>query len=165
MALSFPKLALPDGPETIAFRAVEKILTSDPTLKRVIRTWNSWNGDVTDALNPTFSTCPYLRISPRPGTSTKVTEDQHQMIMNIGIQIAVAGSNVDQLQNLWNVVRLALWPIDPVRSALVHAIGQASNLRRPVMTQCGYGTKLEEKGLRILLAEGTLEIKLLISTP
>ena len=165
MALSFPKLALPDGPETIAFRAIEKILTSDPTLKRVIRKWNSWDGDATDALNPTYSTCPYLRISPRPGVSMKVTEDQHQMIMIIAIQIAVAGSNVDQLQNLWNAVRSAIWPLDTVRSSVVHAIAQAGNLRRPVMTQCGYGTTLEEKGLRILLAEGTIELKLLISTP
>lgn len=163
--LNYPKLALPDAEETLAFRAAERILRTDPTLSRVVRSWNAWDGSPGDVLEPTFSTCPYLRLAPMPTGSAWQTEGQHRMPVLVGIQVAVAGSNADQLVNLWAAVRRALWPSDPARMATVRQIADAAKVVRPVMTLCGYGVRAEERGHRLMMAEGTLELLLHVNTP
>lgn len=165
MSLSYPHLKLPTAPETLAFRAMVTILQSDPLLKATVRAWRVWDGSSEDILDPTFATCPYLMIRPLPSQSQWETEGQHKMPLVTRIDTAVAGSNVDQLLNFWNAVRSALWPKDPARFATVRSIVLAANISRPIMTMCGYGAVLEEKGLRMLLANGKLQLNLLISTP
>jgi hypothetical protein len=63
MALASPKLKLPNAAEQLAFRCVDQILRSDPVLQTTVKAWRSWTGAPEDILDPTFATCPYLRIS------------------------------------------------------------------------------------------------------
>lgn len=165
MPLAFPKLQLPDCPEVLAFRAIETILRTDPVLHKVTRDFNAWTGDASDVLPPTFATCPSLTMSPAPLPSDWEAEGQHKMPMAIAIMCVVAGSNRDQLMNYWAAVRRALWPEDPARFAFVRKLVLDAHITRPVLTASAYGVKLEEKGVRLLIAEGTLKLILLINTP
>lgn len=163
-SLAYPKLALPDAEETIAFRAVERILRSDPDLNRVVKQWSTWTGDATDVLDPTFANCPYIQLSPGPTATDWETESQHKSPLVVSIMVAVAGSNSDQLTNLWAAIRRALFPRDLDAQAAVRAIGQAAGITKPVLTAAAYGTGVEESGLRMLIARGTLDLVLLVTT-
>ncbi len=165
MPLNFPKLELPDCPEVAAFRAVETILRTDPTLHRVTRHFNAWTGDATDTHPPTFARCPYLQISPAPMPSDWEAEGMHKMPMAVGILAVVAGSNRDQLMNYWHAIRRALWPEDPARFAAVRKLVLDAHITRPTLTAGAYGVKVDDKGVRMLVAEGTLQLLLHINTP
>ena len=146
MALSFPKLALPDVEETIAYRCIDGILRSDPVLKRVVRDYNSWTGEASDVFAPTPATCPNLQIAPRPAGSRWETEGMHSCPFAIAITCAVNGSNVDQLMNLWGHVRRALWPSDPDRMLAIQAKVAAAHIIKPTLTMQGFGVQLQKDG-------------------
>ncbi len=122
MALASPKLKLPNTAEQVAFRAVDQILRSDPVLQTTVKAWRSWQGAPEDILAPTFETCPYLRISPRPEASRWETEQQHRMPLNIMLEAAVAGSDTDQIMNFWGAIRTALYPNNTVSSARLNQV-------------------------------------------
>jgi hypothetical protein len=168
MALASPKLKLPNVAEQLAFRCVDQILRSDPILQTTVKAWRSWRGDPEDILDPTFATCPYLRISPAPGTSRWETEQQHRMPINISIQAAVAGSDADQLMNFWGAIRGALYPnnsISQARLTTVMNMVNAANIAKSQLTMSGYGVMVTNEGLRMLIAKGNLEVILLVFTP
>jgi hypothetical protein len=165
MAQAFPVLKLPDAPETIAFRAVETLLQSDPLLKVTMKSFRSWSGAPEDILDPTIQTCPYVRISPKAGASTKETELQHRVILQVGIQVAVAGSNRDQLFNLWNAVRAALYPLTSARETTRNNLGTNAAISKAIITQNGFGLNVTEQGLRMLIAQGQLDLTMLVMTP
>jgi hypothetical protein len=164
MALAAPKLKLPSTPEQIAFRAVDQMLRSDPLLSATVRQWGSWLGQPEDILPPTFATCPYIRISPAPETSDRQTETQHKMPLDIRIQAAVAGSDFDQLANFWGAIRSAVYPtVEPRRTTILN-MSNGARITRSQMTLNGYGWKEEGNGLRIMIAQGTLQLILLVMT-
>lgn len=166
MALAYPVLKLPDTAETLAFRAVETLLKTDPLLSVTIKSWRSWQGAPEDILDPTVQTCPYLRLSPRNGASSKETELQHRVILTCGIQVAVAGSNRDQLFNLWGAVRSALYPSGSAAHLRRENLAQVVGISKAVMTLNGYGiTGNQDVGLRMLIAQGTLDLTMLVITP
>jgi hypothetical protein len=165
VGLNYPKLALPDVEETIAFRAVDSILRGDPTLQRVVRQFNSFNGESADTFGPTPATCPYLQLSPRPSASKWEAEGMHNMPFSVVIAAAVNGSDVDQLMNFWGHIRRALWPADPARNLAIQTLVAKARITRPTMTMQGYGSQLQKDGGRLLVAQGSLNVLLLIDTP
>lgn len=165
MALASPKLALPNSSEKLAFRCVDQILRSDPVLSTTVKGWRSWKGEPEDILDPTFATCPYLRISPRSGVSKWASEQQHQVNLVIAIQVAVAGSDADQLFNFWQAVRNAIYPNSQARLVTIMEMVQSALISKSIMTSGGYGLNVTEQGLRMLIATGTLEIVILVQTP
>lgn len=153
----------------IAFRAVDSILRHDPVLSSITEQMLSWRGEVEDVLDPTASTCPWLRISPSADVSWWETEGQHRMPMSITLEAAVMGSDITQMLNYWAAIRRALWPQgdatarDAIRTAM-----QAARISRPILTQPSYTVmKLtdSDSGARITLAQGQLRLILLIDTP
>jgi hypothetical protein len=165
MALASPKLALPNAAEQLAFRCVDQILRSDPVLSGLKVSFRSWTGAPEDILDPTFATCPYLRISPKSGQSKWATEQQHQVDLVIGIQVAVAGSDADQLFNFWGAVRTALFPRTAARLVTVQGMALTAQISKSIMTANGYGFSVTEQGLRMLIAAGTVQLVLLVQTP
>lgn len=165
MALSYPKLLLPDAEETIAFRAVDSILRTDPTLKRILRDYNAWTGDPSDIAAPVPSTCPNLQIAPKPSSSKWETEGMHAMPFTVAITAAVNGSNCDQLMNLWGAVRRALWPSDAVRALAVRTIVVNAGITKPTMLMNAFGVQIQKDGARVLMAQGSLNLYLLVNTP
>lgn len=119
MAFSGSKLALPKGAETIAYRALEDVLRTDPTLNRVVKTWASWRGDPSDLLQPCPALCPFIQVSPRPAGASWAAEGLHKEPLYIAVFVAVAGLDVDELLNLWAAIRGAVFPQDQARHEVV----------------------------------------------
>lgn len=163
--LSFHKLTIPDSEETIAFRAIDKILKHDTVLKHVVKTYNSYTGDPTDILTPTAAMTPYLQIAPKPMTGRWESEGQHRMPFAVLITCAVQGTNVDQLMNLFGAVRRALWPHDAAKMAAVRSLVASANITKATLTLGGFGVIPVEKGSSVIGGQAHLELLLLISTP
>jgi hypothetical protein len=162
--LAYPQLKLPNSAEQIAFRTVDQMLRSDPVLSTTVKAWRSWRGEANDILDPTFATCPYVRISPVPEVSLRQTETQHKMPLDVRIQAAVGGSDFDQLTNFWGAIRTALYPTNPARRTAILNMANAAYITRSQMTLNGYGVRVEESGLRMMIAQGTLQLILLVMT-
>jgi hypothetical protein len=164
VALAAPKLKLPNSPEQVAFRFVEQILRSDPLLSTTMRTLRAWRGEADDFRGPTFAVCPFVMITPWPEPSTRKTEIQHQMNLDIRIEVAVGGTDFDQLFNFWAVVRSAIFPIVEPRRTTVLNMSNAANITRSQIILNAYGWKPESESLRLIGAQGTLQLVLLIQT-
>jgi hypothetical protein len=164
VALAFPKLKLPSSPEQIAFRFVEQILRSDPLLSATMRTFRAWRGEPDDFRGPTFALCPFVMITPWPEPSARRTEIQHQMNLDIRIEVAVGGSDFDQLFNFWAAVRTAIFPIVEPRRTTVLNMSNEAKVTRSQITLNAYGWKPESESLRLIGAQGTLQLVLLVQT-
>lgn len=163
--LSFKKLPLPDSEETIAFRAIDKVLKHDIVLKSIVKTYNSYTGDPLDIITPTAAMTPYVQIAPKPMSGRWESEGQHRLPFAVLITCAVDGTNVDQLMNLFGCVRRALWPKDPAKMASVRAILAHAGITKGTLTMGGYGVIPVEKGSHVIGGQGHLELLLLVSTP
>ncbi len=165
--MNYPSLPLKDCEETIAFKAIDLILKSDPTIRRVVGiNYNSWTGDARDIMPPAPSLCPFLQIAPTPAKSSRwETEGQQRMPITIGITVAVIGTDVRQLMNLWGAVRRALFPIDPTARDANRVAAQNARITKPTLALQGYGVSLPKSGDRMLIAQGQLQLVLLVDTP
>jgi hypothetical protein len=140
-------------------------LRGDPTLQRVVRTYNSFTGESGDSLGPSPATCPYLQIAPKPTASKWEAEGMHNMPFTVVIAAAVNGTDVDQLMNFWGHVRRALWPADPTRNLAIQTLVAKARITRPTMTMQGFGAQPQRDGGHLLVAMGSLNVLLLIDTP
>lgn len=161
-----PQLGLPDAPETIAFRAVVKVLQSDPTLSAVVgANWSAGRGTDGDRIDPTPATCPHVRLSQFPGPSKWETEGQHHSPMVVRIELHTAGDDVDQIANLWHAVRRALFPpATSDRRAFVEATMNAAAVTQGTLTQNAYGPVMKGDAPIMSYAAGSLELVLLVTT-
>jgi hypothetical protein len=164
--LTFPKLDLAPGPETIAFRCVESILRDDPVLKRVISKngWYSWLGDAQDDSDATLSSCPWIRLTPQAGDSDWESENQHRSPLLVGIELAVAGTNADQLMNLWHAVRRALFPLDVAALQAIRDRADAAKITKSRISRPAFGIRKDDAGNKFGIAGGVLELLLLVDT-
>lgn len=160
-----PKLSIPDSAETVAFRCIDTILRGSPDIVRVFRTVVSWRGDDIDGEDPTASMCPYLMIVPGGRQSGWVSEGQHEEPMQVGILIAVEGSDADQLMNLWGLIRSTLFPQDLTKMAAVQTATTTAGITCGTLTAPAFSVNAKEADDATLLAAmGTLELYLMIST-
>lgn len=162
---SFPKLSLPDCEETIAFRAFERVLRNDELLAATVKQWVTWTGDVADLMEPTYSTCPMIRLSPFPDASEWATETQHGGAVRIRTQLCIAGTDVNQIMNFWAAFRSAIFPEDLALRAATLAPLLTAGILRPIISQAAYGVIAEEgTGAPLLVAEGMVRLPMLINT-
>jgi hypothetical protein len=165
MSLNYPKLAIPDVEETIAFRCIDSILRTDPTIKRIVKDFGSWTGEASDIFGPTPATCPNLMLTPRANGSKWETEGQHAMPFSIIVMVAVNGTNIDQLLNFWGCIRRALWPSDMERMEAIHAKMAEAKIIRPTITMNAFAPFRTKDGGRVWIAEGSINLLLHINTP
>jgi hypothetical protein len=127
--LNYPRLDLPAAQEVGAFRAVDRIIRQDPACRAAFgRSIYSWTGDALDDAEPTWDTCPWIRLSPVPGRADWENVGQHRFPMSVAIELAAAGTRIDELMNLWGIVRAALFPQGPAQLAVVQGIIQAAGI-------------------------------------
>jgi len=166
--LSYPELPLPDAEETIAFRAVAAVLRDDSTLQACNVTFRAWEGNVGDLDEPAVANCPYMRLTPAAGNSGWINEGQHELSLDVTIEAAVVGSDVDQLLNLWAAIRRALWPGRTIeaRDARRQQM-RTARILRPTLTRPAFQVVVDDKdaGVRIATAAGTLKLILHVDTP
>jgi hypothetical protein len=160
-------LNLPDAPETLVYRAVERVLKNDKVIQAITHTFVAWNGEALDLDEPTYSKCPYLRINPFPTESNWVTESQHDMPVQVRIQIMVRGTKFDNLANYWHAIRRAFFPLDVAEAEAVRAVLRGvdqSLVTKPSINMNAYSIGAEVDGLRMSLGEGAIKFGLLVRT-
>ncbi len=113
--MTSPRLPLPDSAETLALRAVIRVLRSDPTLESVVRSWCVWDGSDADLMDRTKAGYPHVAVTPQPGSTSWAEESQHRSDVVLAIETFVSGTNADDSLNLWGAIRRALFP--PLGSA------------------------------------------------
>jgi hypothetical protein len=160
-----PHLELNDGIEWLSFHAVCQVLQHDPVFGRVINTFVDWDGSINDTTDPAYSYCPYCRVSPFPSESAWLTERQHLAPLALRITLAVKGTRVRELLNLWTAMRTAIFPLEePQLSKAVNPM-TAVGIWRPTIVLNAYGASDEDAdGSRMLIADGTIRFALPIPT-
>jgi hypothetical protein len=162
---SSPHLELPDGTEWIAYDAIVKVLKNDPTFGRVINTFVDWDGSSNDTAEPAYSLCPFCRIGPFPAESGWLTETQHLAPMALRITLAVKGTRIREIMNLWAAMRNAIWPQTEPQMSKARDPMTAAKIWRPTIMLNAYGaTEPDSEACRMLIADGTIKFALPIQT-
>jgi len=162
--LAYQTLNVPDQAETIAYSALEAVFTRDPTLKQVVKQWSVWSGDASDLWEPSWSTCPFFRLSPAAGPSDWVTESQHGTPIMARIQLAVQGTDHKQIMNFWGVTRRALFPASLTAKQTIMTSLQAAGISKPTISQPAYGVTEDQDNSPMMIAEGMIRLTVLIQT-
>ena len=108
------RLNIPASVHSVVFRRIDHVIRRDPTAKRVFRTIRSWEGGASDALEFTPNGCPALRLTPGQGGDQWYGPSGFETSLLIDCEVYAAGNNVEDVMDLVQVVRLALYPIDRV---------------------------------------------------
>lgn len=102
------KLKLPDGPRTIAYRGICRVVTSDPILLGAGVRFRTRSGDPLDAAPVAAGSCPLVCLSPVPRDDKADTERTKLIPMEIAVAVFVAGTCIDDALNLWDAIQTAL---------------------------------------------------------
>lgn len=161
-----PHLELPDETEWNCYHAITQVLQHDPVFSRVINTFVDWDGSINDTTEPAYSYCPYCKVGPFPSESAWITESEHLAPLALRITLAVKGTKVRELLNLWAAMRKAILPASgtPMYEGVISKLTNAGVLR-PTILLNAYGLSDEDAdGCRMLIADGTIRFALFIQT-
>jgi hypothetical protein len=113
-----PLLPLPKSPRTNVFRAIVKILQCDLVLRNIFRpgSFRSWSGAPHDELEFTFAIAPAIRLTPANGPEQFWSPNAQVGDLLVNCEMLVAGSNVDDVQNLWWAIEKAIYPADQTKA-------------------------------------------------
>lgn len=107
---------------TKIYRAVERQLKNDPVLQGVVKCWNVFTGDHQDFQKPTVSQYPAVALLVSSSGMSPWSQATNEETMVIDIEMAVFGTDQDDLLNLWWAIQKALKPSTDGRKALVAAL-------------------------------------------
>lgn len=167
MAFVGSKLPLAAGEETVAFRAFEGVLRTDPTLARVVKTWSSWRGEPADLLKPCPALCPIVQLAPRPAGASWSAEGLHREPLYVAVYLAVAGLDADELLNFWAAIRRAVFPADPERDLFVQTrLRVEARIKKPTLVTPAVELASDQKdgAPNMLVARGLVELLLDVPT-
>lgn len=122
------KLDLNDSPRTLVFRKLVSFVRNDATIKRVVRPTSirAWEGTPLDSSPFDLSIAPALRFTPMNGPEQFWSPGSTRGPLFLNVELMVAGSNVDDLLNLWWALVRAIYPQAPSDTiAHVRALQQA----------------------------------------
>ena len=161
-------LPLNQGPRSLAFRTIEKVLKADPVLGRVVKTWRTWEGKSgEDKLPESPGLCPYIRLTPFTGSDDRVASRGSGMTLTespiyLHVTTAVEGTRWDDSANLWDAIEAALFPQDFNARPAFEAVLNAAGINDIEVLQPGHAANLEGESVNV--AEGVLKINMLIGT-
>jgi hypothetical protein len=104
-----PKLPLPTAERTAVFRAIVRLLKADPTLSNVVKTWFVWDGTPGETQDFELGHAPALRLTPLGGGDEWMSPQSVVGMLVIDFEMMVAGTNIDDLANLWRAVIAAFY--------------------------------------------------------
>lgn len=162
--LSYPVLDLPTDQLVGIFRAIEKVLRNDATFSRACNTMLAWSGTQDDTKDPAWALCPYCRISPAPTSSDWATERQHHMPISIQVEMAVQGTDFDQLGNFWGAMRSAFFPTSIAAKNDIQDLLMGAGVTRPVIRLAAFGPTIDDENNFILIGRGSIEFNSLVTT-
>lgn len=104
------KLRLPQSPRAAVFRTIVAQLRASVPLQQSKLVIRAWEGKAGDDLPWALNMAPGARLTPRGEAMQFMSPDAYLSRLTIGVEIAVAGTDLDDPENLhWLFVR-ALWP-------------------------------------------------------
>lgn len=103
-----PTPIFPDGSLVRIWDALLLKLQTDPTLKRGVKTWQTFGGDSDDLATIPLDALPALRLTPGVGDFRWADECRYDGPFYIGIEYAVPRKSVRELMNFWQYVAKAL---------------------------------------------------------
>lgn len=103
---------LPPGQRSKVYRAVVATLQADPTLRRVVRTWSTWEGSPADAGPVADGGLPWVRITPAPAPARWATVATTESPIALLVEVTVPGTSAADLMDLWEAFERALYPGD-----------------------------------------------------
>jgi hypothetical protein len=106
--MPLPRLDLDVAVETHVYRAVVAVLQGNPTLKRVIKTWEVLDGTHATIQPPATTGMPWLCVMPGPSQMTMAEAAAWGVDFTVLMVWCTAGLNGDDHMNLWNAIRAAL---------------------------------------------------------
>jgi hypothetical protein len=112
MSKSIPTLQ--NSPRTNVYRALMTILKLDPVLTSVVKppSFKTYDGSQHDTADFSNATCPALRFLPTNGSESFKFPNAQVGDLIIQVHMLVAGTNVDDPQNLWWAIERAIYPSD-----------------------------------------------------
>lgn len=117
--MASPRLPLPDYPWTTAYDALIAVLKEDPELRRVMKTWWTWEGTGFDLETPTAAHAPYAVLTPAPSPIRTETEGDQMVTFRVRAEFVALGTNARDLMNLWGAFQEALREDRPFRETTV----------------------------------------------
>lgn len=114
-------LNLPTSPYTAIYREVIKILKENPTLHDVVKSWKEFVGKSDDFAPPPISAMPSIATQFSSSGMSPWSQGAHEETMVITLELAVVGTNADDLMDLWWAVLKALKPHTKGRKRIVAA--------------------------------------------
>lgn len=111
-------LDLPRSPYTAIFREVVDILKTSSTLS-VVKSWKGFEGKPDDFVAPPVSMFPSIAFQVSSIGMAPWSQGAHEETMIIDLEIAVNGTDNDDLLNLWYAVIKALAPHGMGRKRIV----------------------------------------------
>jgi hypothetical protein len=165
-----PKLDIPECAESKVFRTFEHILKEDYILGSVTELLIAYHDSDDSLYEPAWTYCPFLALTPFPSEGVWLTEGQHAMPLRIHIKVAVRGLDVTNLFNYWALIRTALFPqtvaaVNAIQTLFANACaGSGGVMTKPTLQMNGYGPMIDDKGMRLLVAEGVVQFGMNIFT-
>lgn len=151
-------LALQTSPHTSIYRTAVHILRSDSHL-RVVNTWRVWTGNPNDVQPISPNLCPAIGLFPSEGPDSFYGPSGFRGTLSVTVMVAVIGTNVDNLLNLYHAARRAFYPEDATARMLIRKSLLAAgclNEDQPLFTQASFGVDPISDGLPMLLGQGRM---------
>lgn len=112
-------LALPKSPHRLLYRELVRVWRADKDLADAVKTWFVWDGSVADRVPFGLSLCPSVAALPGRGSDRYYGPSGFDGTLTVDLTIVVAGTNVDDLLDLYHALQRALWPSDPATRAAI----------------------------------------------
>lgn len=97
-------------------------LRDDPILSGVVRYWGFFTGKPEDFQKPAVSQFPAIALNVASTGMSPWSQSSNEETMIINIEMAVTGTDMDDLLNLWWAVQKALKPSTLGRRAIIDAL-------------------------------------------
>lgn len=118
---TYPKLRIPQTNRVKLFRAIDDHFRNDPTIKAVVRTFQSWQGDPSDKTPDSFAQSPGVRLSMFGGPQQFWASTTKLGTLVVVVELSVSGYCIDDLDNLWGLFERSCYPSDPATALAFQA--------------------------------------------
>lgn len=156
-----PRLKLPSSRRSRIYREICRRLMADARLKHAGVRWQVWDGSAGDDDPVSGSMCPLVRLTPYGESGGMRDNISQRGALRVEAELFTAGSNVEDVFDLWSVMEDVLYPSDQAAEAAVrdalHALGGE---RTPV--RLGDPAVVESLGAGLLRAAGNFTVTLRI---
>jgi hypothetical protein len=107
------RLAIPSSVHSVVFRRLDKIVRRDAVVARTFAVIRSWEGKDDDHAGFAPDECPALRLTPGAGPDGWYGPSGFESTLTVDCEVYAIGTNAEDILDLVQVVRLALYPADP----------------------------------------------------